>query len=1056
MKDKLLQILNVEPEEANRVYILLLMGFCMGIFLATFEVSSITLFLTNFDETKDLPVAIVASGFVGLVLTFIYNFLQSRIKFGALGLGVLIFLALVVTSIRIGHNVLEDRSMLYYAAFVVAAPFSYLSLLVFWGVFNRIFDLRQAKRIIGSIDTGTLIASIVALFSIPFLLNTMETYNLLLISLIAAIGFALSFVIILVKFELTSLQQAGQQNVKNRVSYAEFFKNKYMVLMAIFIIASIVAVTFIDYSFAHVATDRFPEEDRLGSFISLFEATVVIFSFLFQTFITDKIIEIYGLKVSLLVNPILIAIFTVAALLTGSLLGFSAESELFFYFFTAIAASKLFIDSIKDALDGPAFKLYFLPVDKNIKFDVQTKIEGVVNTFAFLFAGALILFINYFGLNLIYITVFLIPILLIWFFTTQRMHGQYRETLQDSLVKNKSEANVRAKKLYSVNRILENEISSEKDERIIYGLKLMERLEPSQFESAILQMLDNPSKIVQEYAKGKVKSLDLEYDKGNSEIRTLAQQAIGHIEDNEVISITPQRLQKLSKSVNSSDRILAAKLLRKLINDDNIFILLELLRDVDPEVKMAAVITARKVKRKETWSILIEMLDSPVFSHAASAALKQAGEPALPVMETAFHRSGQSDMVKLKIVQIMSRIGGEQALKLLWEKIDLPDAKIVRQVLYALRYYDYHAEEGEISVINGLLDHEMGKAFWNLAAYEELPKAEHFKPLAQALKEEIDTNFEHLTMLLSILYDPESVQLVKENIDSGTTEGIAFAIELLDLFVDQELKPRLYPLLDDIDIKEKVKILQVFYPRQTYNAVQVLNYILNRDYNQNNRWTKACALHALAHMEDFRASKGLIAQLFNPDLMLKETAAWVLYHKDKETYERVAKRLPPAEKRYLDDSISKNQLIEGLDDGFFLRIEIGMFLKEIPVFSSIKGTLLAELIDKIKTIHLEEGQEIIFEDIDDERKPIFIVADGECAIESGQEILLNIGQKDLWGEIFTLGTEEEADALKALSKSILFEINLNDFYSVLSNQHELAQEFIDRVSENLKKELVTK
>ena len=33
------------------------------------------------------------------------------------------------------------------------------------------------------------------------------------------------------------------------------------------------------------------------------------------------------------------------------------------------------------------------------------------------------------------------------------------------------------------------------------------------------------------------------------------------------------------------------------------------------------------------------------------------------------------------------------------------------------------------------------------------------------------------------------------------------------------------------------------------------------------------------------------------------------------------------------------------------------------------------------------------------------------------------------------------------------EINLNDFYSVLSNQHELAQEFIDRVGENLKKEL---
>lgn len=1053
MKKQLLKILNVEPEEANRVYLLLGMGFFMGIFLATFEVSSFTLFLTNFDETTDLPVAIVASGFVGLILTVIYNFLQNRIRFIYLGLGVLVFITLVIVGIRIGHNLLEDKSILYYVAFVFAAPFGYLSLLVFWGVFGRIFDLRQSKRIIGSIDTGTLIASIVALFSIPFLLNVMETYNLLIISLFAAIGYLLVFILIVSSVNLTSINT--DKSVKNSISYRELFKSRYLVLMSVFVIASMVAITFIDYSFAHVATDKYPEERNLGTFISYFEATIVIFSFLFQTFITDKIIEIYGLRIALIINPLLVGLFTIGAIITGSFLGYTAESELFFYFFTAIAASKLFIDSIKDALDGPSFKLYFLPVDKNIKFDVQTKIEGVINTFAYLFAGALILLINEIGIfTLLHITVFLIPILVIWYLATNKMHGQYRFTLQDSLVRNKSQATIRAKKEYSINRILENEINSERDEKVIYGLKLMERLEPSLFESSILQMMENPSKAIQGYIKSKIKSLDLEYDKGDSEIRTLAQQALGHVEDNEVISITPERLQKLSKSVKQEDRILAAKLLRKLISDKNIFVLLELLRDVDPEVKMVAVITSRKVKRKETWSILVEMLDSPVFGHAASAALKQAGEPSLPILETAFHRSGQSDVVMLKIVQIMSRIGGEQALQLLWEKIDLPDAKIVRQVLYALRYYNHTAKESEINIINGLLDNEMGKAFWNLAAYSELPKADHFKPLSNALKEEIDTNFEHLTMLLSILYDPESVQLVKENIDSGTTEGIAFAIELLDLFVDQELKPRLYPLLDDIHINEKIKILQVFYPRQTYNAVQMLNYILNRDYNQNNRWTKACALHSLAQMEEFEVSKGLIAQLFNPDMLLKETAAWVLHHKDRETYDRVSARLPITDKQFLDDSISKNQLIDGLEDGFFLKIEIGMFLKNIPVLSTMKGHLLTELIDKIKTIHLKKDELILFEDIDDEKKPIFIIASGTCSVENNNEIIHELKEKDVWGEIFILGHLDNGDAIRANVDSILFDINLNDFYSVLSNQHELAQEFIDKVSENLKKELI--
>jgi len=1054
LKKQILKILNVEEAETPQVSMLLLMGFFMGIFLATFEVSSFTLFITNFDEAKDLPIAIVASGLVGIIFTFIYNKLQVRISFRALGIGVLVVITTLIVGIRLGLSIVEDPHDLYYVSFVLATPFSYLALLIFWGVFGRLFNLRQAKRIIGSIDTGTLIASIVALFSIPFLLDNlnMEVSNLLLISLISAGAYLIVFIAIAIRFSLKS-EVEKDKNVKQDVSYAHIAKNKYLGLMSVFIIASMVAITFIDYSFANVSKARFPGEQQLASFISYFEATVVIFSFLFQTFITDYIIETYGLKVALIVNPILIGIFTIAALLVGLLVGYDPAGGNFFYFFTAIAASKLFIDSIKDALDGPSFKLYFLPIDKNVKFDVQTKIEGVVNTFAYLFAGALILLINSFNVSLIFITIFLIPVLALWYYATNQMHAHYRLTLQETLVKNKSMALDKVSTEYAMNSILEREVNSDTDEKVIYGLKLMETLEPSLFESSIVDLLNSPSKTVSEYAKSKVKSLDLEYDRSNSEIKNLAKKALGEIEDNEVISIPASKLVILSKSINQEDRILAAKLLRKLINDKNIFVLLELLRDIDPKVKMAAIITARKTQRKETWGILIEMLDSPVFGHASSAALKQVGEPALRILETAFHRSGQSDEVMLKIVQIISRIGGSKCIKLLWDKIDYPNAKIVRQVLFALRYYNYQATESEVTAINALLDYEIGKAIWNLAAYSELPKAEHNKYLAGALKEEIDTNFEHVTMLLSILYDPESIQLVKENIETGTTEGVAFALELLDIFVSNELKPKLFPLFDDIPISDKLKHLQTYYPRQTYNPIQVLNYILNRNYNQNNRWTKACAIHSLAQLEDFRVSKGLLAQLFNPDMLLQEAAAWVIYHKDKEAYNKVAERLPEDVKRKLDESIEKNQLLDGLDDGFYLRIEVGMLLKTIPVFKPIRGTLLSELIDTMKVHNLEKGQLIEFNNGDD-NKPILIVADGTAKIKSDTDSLFELDTHDVFGEIFVLNDNLNITQLEASEESVVFEISLNDFYNTLANHHELAQEFINSVSKNLKKEFI--
>ena len=368
----------------------------MGIFLATFEVSSFTLFITNFDEAKDLPIAIVASGLVGIILTYIYNKLQVRISFTALGIIVLVLMTSLIAGIRLGFSFVENPLDLYYVAFVLATPFSYLALLVFWGVFWRLFDLRQAKRIIGSIDTGTLIASIVALFSIPSLLIYLkEVSNLLVISLGSISCYLVVFIIIAIWFSLKH-EAEQDKSVRHDIDYKNIIKNKYLGLMAVFVIISTVAVTFIDYSFANVAKARFPSEQQLGTFISYFEATIVIFSFLFQTFITDYIIETYGLKIALIINPILIGIFTFAALGIGLFVGFDSGGANFFFFFTAIAASKLFIDSIKDALDGPSFKLYFLPIDKNVKFDVQTKIEGVVNTFAYLFAGVLILLINSF------------------------------------------------------------------------------------------------------------------------------------------------------------------------------------------------------------------------------------------------------------------------------------------------------------------------------------------------------------------------------------------------------------------------------------------------------------------------------------------------------------------------------------------------------------------------------------------------------------------------------------------------------------------------------------
>ena len=85
--------------------------------------------------------------------------------------------------------------------------------------------------------------------------------------------------------------------------------------------------------------------------------------------------------------------------------------------------------------------------------------------------------------------------------------------------------------------------------------------------------------------------------------------------------------------------------------------------------------------------------------------------------------------------------------------------------------------------------------------------------IKSSLRWEIQNDIEHIYMLLTMLYDTRSIQLVKENIDSGTAEGITYAIELLDVFLSEQLKKRVIPILDDLTIAERTNRLEEFYPR---------------------------------------------------------------------------------------------------------------------------------------------------------------------------------------------------------------------------------------------------
>ncbi len=101
------------------------------------------------------------------------------------------------------------------------------------------------------------------------------------------------------------------------------------------------------------------------------------------------------------------------------------------------------------------------------------------------------------------------------------------------------------------------------------------------------------------------------------------------------------------------------------------------------------------------------------------------------------------------------------------------------------------------AIVRTFLDNAIGDTIWNKAVLTEISENPNNSYLERAIKEQLNHNNDELFLLLSILYDKESVMLVRKNLESATSDSIGYAMELLDIFVEDDLKLKLFPLLDE-------------------------------------------------------------------------------------------------------------------------------------------------------------------------------------------------------------------------------------------------------------------
>ena len=1072
MLQSFLAFLGGVPGEEKPILLLLGKGFCIGVFLASYQIGSETLFLTTPGLGQEyLDIAFFAAGFLGIFSTYVYVQLQRKVNFSSLvGSNVVItFIILVILLWLFNYSgytsIAGDFPILPFLLFILVGPITSVTLLGFWGVFGRVFDLKQSKRMIGGIDTGQLTATILAFFSIPVIteLGLIDNTNdLLFIATGASFGVLIFTIWIIKEFNIDVSTRIRKDDKVKPVKFIDLFRNRYLRLLSLFLIFSMGSAVFANYVFLSATEIMFPEELELRNFLSFFNGTIMVVSFGIQSFLNDYIIGKFGLKVSLWVMPFVLALFTIGAIISGHVFVYDIKTEEFLLFFLFSAMGRLFTASLKDALENPAFKLFFLPFDLKIRFDVQSKIEGVVNQIAILVAGAMQIGLGMLAFfELIHYTYFILVLAIAIIYYAAKLFAEYKNALKSTLRDQKSKLKGKGtRNEHNTVNVIKAELRNKDPKRILNALKLMERMEPIILDFLLLDFIRSEHKELRIHAYkrlGQLRSfntLDIierevkkEQDKDVLKIAAQCLEILHEIDD---FKLTENGIKQLVRSTDIKNRIFATKALAKLDEDKYVPFLAELMRDINPHVRRSAMISAGKLKRPEFWSILIENMHLPTYANSADSALSAAGESVFSSIESSFYKTGQHHSSMIRMVQILGKVGGRTAGELLWKKIDFPDKQVVSELLLSLSYIGFEAKEFQAARIKIAIEGDIGDITWNIKAIMEIPDDDFLdRMIIQAIKQENKKNFDNIFMLLAMTYDAQSIRLVKDNLELGTTESVSFGIEMLDIFVDEDLKPKLLPALDDIKDADKLSKLHDFYPPEEFKSYEdLLLQLVNRDYNHINKWTKSLAMYKLSLMRGVTVKDDLIANLFNPDYFMLQTAAAVIYKLDKDSYQLNTRRLKTSTKKELDKAIVP-PVFKSQEEKFhqkLLIVERAILLNQLEIFDKIPGVILVELASCLEEIMVEKGARLI-EKGDNGSSPIYIVLSGRLKVHDEEETIDILKERGIYGHKLIINTDINPYTVTADKESVLLVLDKDELYDQVSKHIEMVDGILSIVND---------
>jgi CRP-like cAMP-binding protein len=185
----------------------------------------------------------------------------------------------------------------------------------------------------------------------------------------------------------------------------------------------------------------------------------------------------------------------------------------------------------------------------------------------------------------------------------------------------------------------------------------------------------------------------------------------------------------------------------------------------------------------------------------------------------------------------------------------------------------------------------------------------------------------------------------------------------------------------------------------------------------------------LKRIADFKID--LIAQLFNPDRLIREIAGWALHQIDPKEFLENSARLEEDQQRWLNRAVLKKS-----NDTKLMLFEKAVFFQSINVFEGIPGLTLSYLADIAKEVKIKKDEFLST----DERSnnDFFIIYQGSVQYYEKSRYVCDFVKEQFIGEMLSAPGFINSNLLVAKEDSLLLKINKDQFYELLSDNVKLA------------------